>query len=75
MPKLDVLIYVAETGEIDSQDVAERFGWTVSGAASALLRLHRSGKLRRYADWDEDGNRFFVYAISDAGLAYIKWAG
>ncbi len=47
MAKVDVLAYVESVGEVTSTDLAEIFGWTRSGAASTLLRLHRHGHLRR----------------------------
>jgi hypothetical protein len=36
---------VEEHGEVTSANLAQAFGWTVPGAASTLLRLHRQGHL------------------------------
>ncbi len=82
MPKLDVLAYIEEEGEVTSADVADYFGWTVPGAASTLLRLHRHGHLRRRRLWRrrrEDRRRWepgaFAYRLSRKGVGYIEWAG
>jgi DNA-binding MarR family transcriptional regulator len=47
MSKVNVLAYVEEQGEATSADLAKAFAWTLPGAASTLLRLHRQGHLRR----------------------------
>ncbi len=69
MPKLDVLSYVEEQGEVTSTALASVFGWTVPGAASTLLRLHRQGHLRRRREATG-----FVYRLSKKGTGYIEWA-
>ncbi len=81
MSKLDVLSFVENQGEVGSADVADYFGWTVPGAASTLLRLHRHGHLRRQRQWRrrrEDRRRWefagFTYRLSDKGAGYIEWA-
>jgi transcription initiation factor IIE alpha subunit len=77
MPKLDVLAYVEERGEVTSVDLAEAFGWTLPGAASTLLRLHRQGHLRRrWRGRREDrrgGAVGFVYRLSDKGSGRLPW--
>ncbi len=64
MSKVNVLAYVEEQGEVTSADLAGAFGWTVPGAASTLLRLHRQGHLRRQRRWEAAG---FIYRLSEKG--------
>ncbi len=69
MPKLDVLSYVEEQGEVRSVDLAGAFSWTLAGASATLLRLHRHGHLRRRREATG-----FVYRLSQKGIGYIEWA-
>ncbi len=80
MSKVNVLAYVEEQGEVTSADLARAFGWTVPGAASTLLRLHRQGHLRRQRRWRrrrEDRRRWeaagFVYQLSEKGARRLAW--
>ncbi len=68
MSKVNVLAYVEEQGEVTSADLAGAFGWTISGAASTLLRLHRQGHLRRR--WEAAG---FLYRLSEKGARRLAW--
>jgi DNA-binding MarR family transcriptional regulator len=80
MPKLDVLAYIEQQGEATSADLADAFSWTLPGAASTLLRLHRQGHLRRQRQWyrrREDRRRWqragFVYRLSEKGARRLAW--
>ncbi len=64
-----MLAYVEEQGEVTSAALAGAFGWTVPGAASTLLRLHRHGHLQRRREASG-----FVYWLSQKGIGYIAWA-
>ncbi len=74
-----VLGYVEERGEVTSADLAEAFGWTLPGAASTLLRLHRHGHLRRHRregsrrEDQRGGEPGFVYRLSDKGAGRLTW--
>lgn len=75
-----MLAYVEEQGEVTSADLASAFGWTVPGAASTLLRLHRQGHLWRQRRWRrcrEDRRRWeaagFVYRVSEKGARRLAW--
>ncbi len=69
MSKVNVLACVEEQGEATSADLASAFGWTVPGAASTLLRLHRHGHLQRHREASG-----FVYWLSRKGIGHIAWA-
>jgi predicted transcriptional regulator len=68
--KRRILEYIAETQVADSTGLADALGYTRSGAASTLLRLHRHGHLHRRRI--EAGG--YEYAIAPKGEAWLEWA-
>ncbi len=71
MPKLGVLSYIEDQGEVTSAQLADAMGWTLSGAASTLLRLYRQGYLRRRWEPARFDSRQFVYWLSDKGVGRL----
>ncbi len=71
MPKLGVLSYIEAQGEVTSAQLADAMGWTLSGAASTLLRLHRQGYLRRRLEPARFESWQFVYWLSDKGAGRL----
>lgn len=65
-----VLALVEELGEARSAEIAERLGYTLPGAASTLLHIHRNGYLRRRR---ESGR--YVYTLSWKGEHYLRFCG
>src|SRR5262249_11865978 len=70
LPKIRLLHFVSESGSATSQDVAAALGYTLPGAASMLLRLHKHGHLRRQRD-----GHGFVYMLSEKGEGYLNFVG
>ena len=63
-----MLAFVLDHGVVGSGDVAAAMGYTVPGAASMLLRLHRHGHLNRQRQ-----GRAFLYTLSPHGEAYLRF--
>ena len=70
MAKMRVLVFVRDQGAVGSGEVAAGLGYTLPGAASTLLRLHRHGHLRRQRE-----GRAFFYALSAKGEGYLQFVG
>jgi len=66
--KARLLELVRERGSIDSEEVAEALGYTVPGAGSMLLRLHRHGHLRRRRE-----GQVFFYTLSPKGESFLAF--
>ncbi len=71
MSKLEVLSYIQAQGAVTSAQLADAMGWTLSGAASTLLRLHRQGYLRRRWEPARFESWQFVYSLSDKGASRL----
>lgn len=63
-----LLLFVEERRAVRSDDVADELGYTLPGAASMLLRLHRHGHLRRQRE-----GRAYVYTLAPKGEAYLRF--
>ena len=70
MAKVRVLAFVRDQGAVGSEEVATALGYTLPGAASTLLRLHRHGHLRRQRE-----GQAFVYTLSEKGESYLQFVG
>ncbi len=68
MTKRDLLDYLAHSGDVEAQDVANAFDLPYSTAAMALLRLVRQGLLAR----DPGEGRYF-YRLTDRGRARLAY--
>jgi Mn-dependent DtxR family transcriptional regulator len=68
--KARVLAFVREQGRVGSEEVAAALGYTMPGAASTLLRLHRHGHLRRQRE-----GQAFGYTLSEKGERYLRFVG
>ncbi len=66
--KARVLSFVAEQGPVGSDEVAAALGYTVPGAASMLLRLHRHGHLHRRRI-----GQTYLYTLSQKGESYLQF--
>jgi DNA-binding MarR family transcriptional regulator len=70
MRKLQVLKYIAYTGEVTSDDLADTLDLEIHHARMTLLRYHRQGLLGRR---HEEGSRRKIYRITDKGLSRIEY--
>ena len=70
LPKIRLLQFVRECGSVTSEDVASALGYTLPGAASMLLGLHKHGHLRRHRY-----DHAFVYILSEKGDGYLNFVG
>jgi Mn-dependent DtxR family transcriptional regulator len=68
--KARLLSFVREQEPVRPADVAGALGYTLPGAASMLLRLHRHGHLRRHRE-----GQVFLYALSEKGHDYLRFVG
>ncbi len=66
--KARVLTFVRDEGPVGSWEVAAALGYTIPGAASTLLRLHRHGHLRRQRE-----GQAFRYTLSEKGEGYLRF--
>ncbi len=66
--KARVLAFVRAHGAVGSDEVAAAMGYTVPGAASTLLRLHRHGHLHR-----QRRGQAFLYTLSQKGEGYLRF--
>lgn len=65
-----VLALIEELGEARSAEIAEHLGYTLPGAASTLLHIHRNGYLRRRR---ASMRREYVYTLSPKGERYLEF--
>jgi len=68
--KTRMLAFVRDQGATTSEEVAAALGYTLPGAASMLLRLHRHGHLRRQRE-----GQAFLYTLSEKGEGYLEYVG
>lgn len=72
MRKLDILDLLAHATDLDAATIAQRLGGLPEAARMLLLRLTRSGLIRR--EFDPDDGVFF-YSITFKGkgrLSYLR---